>query len=386
MTLPPSAPALCLLADDMTGALDSAVWFASPVAPVQVVWQPRPSAPGVPSGAAPSFAIDSGTREMPADAAAREVSRLVAAFPAGGAACHFLKLDSLLRGHVAADLAAWHAVRPFDHVILAPAFPALGRMTRGGRQYWRDGTEWVPTACDLVREIAAAGFAQALCRPGVAAPAGVSLWDAETDDDLRAVVAAGLRLSGEVLWCGCGGLAGALAEALTGQAFAVAARPLRATALARPVLGLFGTDHPVTLRQLAACDAALRVPAEVARVEAQWRAAGVALVRPALPAGLARAEAAVRIAAAFTALVTHLAPPATLVVSGGETLHAVCRALGADRLDLIGQIAPGIPRSILRGGPWDGVGVVSKSGAFGDADTLTRLLADVPSSAKGSHA
>ena len=375
----PSASRLCLLADDLTGALDSAVWFASSATPVQVVWQSRPSASS-------SIAIDSGTREMPADAAAREVSQLVATFPAGGNACHFLKLDSLLRGHAAADLAAWHAARPFDHVVLAPAFPRQGRVTRGGRQYWRDGTEWVPTACDLAHEVATAGFAPALCRPGVAAPAGVSLWDSETDDDLRAVVAAGLRLSGEVLWCGCGGLAGALAEAFTGQTSTSEARPAFDAALARPVLGRFGTAHPVTHSQLAACDPALHVPPEVARVEAQWRAAGVALVRPALPAGLARAEAAARIAAAFAALVTHLAPPATLVVSGGETLHAVCRALGADRLDLIGQIAPGIPRSILRGGAWEGVGVVSKSGAFGEADTLTRLLADIPSSTQGSHA
>ena len=39
----------------------------------------------------------------------------------------------------------------------------------------------------------------------------------------------------------------------------------------------------------------------------------------------------------------------------------------------MGQVAPGVPRSILRGGAWDGVAVVSKSGAFG-ADSLWRDL------------
>jgi D-threonate/D-erythronate kinase len=36
---------------------------------------------------------------------------------------------------------------------------------------------------------------------------------------------------------------------------------------------------------------------------------------------------------------------------------------------------PGIPTSVLRGGVWDGLRIVSKSGAFGDAGLLARLLA-----------
>ncbi|MDR3531387.1 MAG: four-carbon acid sugar kinase family protein [Rhodopila sp.] len=379
-------PALCLLADDLTGALDSAAWFASLAAPVQVVWQSR-----LYSGA---IAVDAGTREMAAAAAGQQVATLVAAFPPAPGGCHFLKLDSLLRGHAATEIAAWHAVRPFDHCVLAPAFPRQGRVTRGGGQYWHDGAAWVPTACDLVRAVETAGFAPTLCHPGEAAPDGMSLWDAETDDDLRAIVAAGRGLAGEVLWCGCGGLAGALADTLTGRhqplldALLPDASPWFVP-VARPVLGLFGTDHPVTVRQIAACDARLLVSADgtaeaVARVAARLRTAGLALVRPALPDGLSRREAAQRIDMLFADLIARLAPPATLVVSGGETLRAVCRALGADHLDLIGQIVPGIPLSILRGGLWDGVGVVSKSGAFGTPDTLAQLFANVPPPAEGS--
>jgi uncharacterized protein YgbK (DUF1537 family) len=41
-----------------------------------------------------------------------------------------------------------------------------------------------------------------------------------------------------------------------------------------------------------------------------------------------------------------------------------------------GEVVPGVPTSILRGGDWDGQRVVSKSGAFGDAGFLARLFAE----------
>lgn len=66
--------------------------------------------------------------------------------------------------------------------------------------------------------------------------------------------------------------------------------------------------------------------------------------------------------------------PGTLIVSGGETLRALCIALAADRLDVDGEIEPGVPTSVLRGGAFDGQRIVSKSGAFGGDDFLARIL------------
>ncbi|WP_343894287.1 nucleotide-binding domain containing protein, partial [Craurococcus roseus] len=105
-------------------------------------------------------------------------------------------------------------------------------------------------------------------------------------------------------------------------------------------------------------------------------ARGVALASLGLPPGLDRAAAAERIAAEFGRLVRALPRPGTLIAAGGETLKALCHALGARCLEAVGQVAPGVPRSVLRGGAWDGLDVVSKSGAFG-ADALWRdLLSD----------
>jgi uncharacterized protein YgbK (DUF1537 family) len=95
-----------------------------------------------------------------------------------------------------------------------------------------------------------------------------------------------------------------------------------------------------------------------------------------LAPGLSRGEAAVRIAAAIASLTVALDPPGTLIVAGGETLKALCLALGAHALRVTGRIVPGVPRSTLQGGRWPGLEVISKSGAFGGADLWRALLED----------
>ena len=66
--------------------------------------------------------------------------------------------------------------------------------------------------------------------------------------------------------------------------------------------------------------------------------------------------------------------PGTLFVSGGATLRDLCDALSVNYLQVDGELEPGVPTSIMRGGEWDGQRLVSKSGAFGEAGFLARLL------------
>jgi len=307
-----------LLADDLTGALDTAARFVPRFGPIPVVWAGSP----VPDG---PVAIDSATREAPVGDAVATIRTLVPLL--GGAGIAFKKIDSLLRGHVAEELTA--CLPWFDHVVLAPAFPFQGRITRGGRQWTRDG--------DGLRDV---GVDPALLP--------IPLRDAQTDADLDRIVAEGMRLDGRVLWCGTAGLAGALA----GRA------PVPRPKLRGPVLALIGSDHPVARSQVAAAsDPALRIPTVT------------------IPANTPRAEAERLITATFARILANTTRPGVLFVSGGETLRGVCRALGATRLDVDGEIEPGVPCSILRGGPWEGQRVVSKSGAFGDATFLNRLAA-----------
>lgn len=363
--------ALRVLADDLTGALDSAARFVSAAGPASIpcvptFWKP----PRALSGPA---AVDTGTREL-TSAEARATADWLACL-LDDAEPAFRKIDSLLRGHVAIEIAATR--HGFDHVIVAPAFPFQGRVTRSGRQLVRDPNGWREVGPDLVAELDAQGLAVVLCRPGEAAPAGTSLWDAETDAELQALVAAGGALPGRVLWCGSAGLAGALAGGMVGGLVAPtpAVPPL---VLALPILALIGSDHPASIAQLSAAWAYVhriaRGDAEEAAPIARRLARGSVAVAAVAPPGADRLMAKRHIAAVFAALLTFLDRPGTLFVAGGETLRAICDCLGAERLDVDGELAPGIPASMLRGGRWDGLRVVSKSGAFGDAGLLLRLL------------
>jgi uncharacterized protein YgbK (DUF1537 family) len=349
-----------LLADDLTGALDTAAEFVPLAGALPVSW------PNAELGSVTGSAgMDSGTREHEPAAAMQHVGRLTGLLK--GADIAFKKVDSLLRGPTFAEIAACLQAGIWRHCALAPAFPYQGRITRSGRQYARAAGDWAAVSGDLVTKLrtfgvlAAVGYTDARLQPGI------SVFDAETDEDLARIVAT-VRRSGEpVLWIGCGGLAQALS--------AGSAHPAP-TELPRPILGLFGSDQTVTAEQLAACEPHwLEIEdGATSSIPGRLEKAGLALVSFRLPPNTPRRLAAKRISAEINRLVTQIHPPGTVVVAGGETLRSLCDAVGATRLVVRGRLVPGVPRSVLSGGRWDGVTVVSKSGAFGHPHLLRELI------------
>lgn len=352
---------LRLIADDLTGTLDTAAGFTGLCGSIPVAWPEILTAES-----AGCLAIDSGTRERSAEAAGRIVGALAPRLVGAGIA--FKKVDSLLRGPWAAELAAVLRQGAWDRCVVAPAFPYQGRRTEGGCQLARRGGGWEPVSGDIAEALRAAGLPARRASVADGPVAGVAVYDAASDADLARV--ADLGGADPVLWCGSGGLAAALARGADAPGD---------DRLAGPVLGLFGSDRPETAAQLAACGGHHLVlspqdPDHAGAVAARLDRHGVALASLALPEGIAREAAAARIAAAFAGVIDRIPQPGTLLVAGGETLKALCLALGVTRLDVTGQIIPGLPRSTLRGGRWDGLAVVSKSGAFGTEGVWRDLL------------
>ena len=65
--------------------------------------------------------------------------------------------------------------------------------------------------------------------------------------------------------------------------------------------------------------------------------------------------------------------PGSLFVTGGETLHGLLQALGAQSLLATGELLPGVPHARIVGGRWHDLPVIAKSGGFGAPDLLIRL-------------
>jgi D-threonate/D-erythronate kinase len=353
-----------LLADDLTGALDTAAELVGVTGPVHAFWHGA-----LPSELPANAALDSGTREL--DPGAAVAATAAFARHLDGAGLAYKKVDSLLRGPTLAEVVACLRAGGWERAVFAPAFPFQGRATRGGVQHARDAEgRWSAVSGDLVARLREEG---ADARPGrfdESLPSGVSVFDAETDDDLRRIADCGRAASGPVLWIGAGGLA----QALAGDALAEAVSPLPL-----PILGLFGSDQAVTAGQLVACGPDwLRLAdggaGNAALVAERLGRDNRALVSLDLPPDSPRAEAARRIEAELSRLARSVPRPGALLVAGGETLRGLCLSLGARSLEVQGRIVPGLPRSILRGGVWDGVTVVSKSGAFGTPTLLRDLL------------
>lgn len=353
---------LRLLADDLTGALDTSAELVGQFGAFEVSWSATSIAPG-----SLSFAIDSGTRELSSDQGFAIVHGLAARL--SGATIAYKKIDSLLRGPWVAELDACLRTGLWDACILAPAFVHQGRRTINGQQYARaaDGG-WSAVGKKIIEQLHGQKLHARQSSPQAGLQPGITVFDAESDDDLDRIVAAGRSYPGKVLWCGSGGLAGALAR---GSGVSVSPE------LKGPLLGVFGTDHRTTLLQLAACEPVVIRTVNVARDIERIRQAldkGVAFVKLEVPAVVSRDEVAQRFSSEIALLSRSIEPPGSLIVAGGETLKAHMVAVGARALQVLGRLEPGIPKSVIEGGDWSGVEVISKSGAFGAADVLRKLL------------
>ena len=118
---------LRLIADDLTGALDTAAQFTGRIGPLPVLLDQTTAAP---EG---SYALNLSCRDGDDDRPPSP-ARATASHCYSGADLAFKKIDSLLRGHWAAELAEIVKSGIFRRIVLAPAVPAQGRLTRDGLQ------------------------------------------------------------------------------------------------------------------------------------------------------------------------------------------------------------------------------------------------------------
>src|SRR5215212_4289715 len=205
---------IAVIADDLTGAADAGVQLVHAGYRTAVFFGES----GVLADDFDAVSFDTDSRTMPAGYAANRV--LEAARAAREARIVYKKLDSTLRGNIAAELAAALGGSGRERVVFAPAFPAAGRTTVGGTQRVHgvpvDETEMANDPQTPVRNAHVPSLLADPWRVRRTLEANECVVaDADRDVDLEALVRA-VPDPARVLWAGSAGLALALGSVYPG--------------------------------------------------------------------------------------------------------------------------------------------------------------------------
>jgi D-threonate/D-erythronate kinase len=403
-----------LIADDLTGAMDSGLQFAKRGLHTLVLmdWGTRggPLAKGRPVPRAEVLVVDTDTRAIRASEAALRVAEVARAL-AGRRL--FKKADSTMRGNVGYELRALTKALKLRGIVVAPAFPSGGRTTLGGVQRvdglpleltpFADDSRWpmreshLPTLLmqqsgfevGLVDLVTVEAGADAVARALSVARERLLVADALEQRHLEVVAQAVEQLGDGWLPCGSAGLA---------EAWAAVRRMGRGVPQPLPgddrgpALVVSGTRNTVTMAQLRLAQREAGLPCvepsaarwwdvqaearSVARACVHHLAAGrdVILTTSLAPFVPGPETAVADLLARAVAEVVGQHAPGGLFLTGGDIAVAACRALGAEALEIAHEVQPGIPGGRLVGGAYEGLPVVTKAGGFGDPRALLYAL------------
>ena len=405
-------PSLLVVADDLTGATDTAHEFAARGYRAVVVQDSTAEA-----DSAEVLAVNADTRTAPPEAASAVVSDAIERHPAD---LVFKKLDSTMRGNVVAEVDAAVEASRTDLAVLTPAAPDHGRIVAGGHLLVDgspvDGSESSDRESPLrtseltgvlsesrypVARVALSTVARGptAVRERLGRIAGnhgtaIAVCDATTGAHIDAVAVGADRIDASVVYAGSSGLAEYVCLPTHGRE--------------RRILGVVGSTNERTIDQLTALSddrivaldvaAALAEPATAGRdaadryldvvadggacVVASARTSGdvaAAYRRGNEQQGLDRSAVRDRIRAALVAAVDRVwerSPPDGLFVTGGSVATAVFDSLGVERVALTGRsVAAGVPVVRLDADRADSVPAVTKAGGFGATGAIRRTLA-----------
>ncbi len=414
-----------IIADDLTGAADCAIAFGKRGIESVVAWERHAQA-----GQTQVLAVDAASRQLTAPQAAQRQLEVLAAHYRPGLRL-YKKIDSTLRGQPAAELAALLAFPPARRAgrsrlaIVAPAFPATGRITVNGSvllggvpleqtPLWaRDHTyasaklPGILGSAGLSAEIIplevvsqGAGAIEVRLQSALRRGTAAVVCDASSEAHLAALAAASFAMAEDVIWVGSAGLAASLAALeAPGEEFsspqAGITWPAGAAKNILVVVGSLAEASRLQTKTIIEAGPVERVPISPATLFAgpcapAWQAGAQRLAEllaagkdvlleleqeahPDLSRGAAMADRLAEFAANAVSFPQQSRLPfGALVATGGDTLYALLSRFDVHGIRLLEEVEPGVPLGITLGAIT--IPLVSKAGAFGDAHTLRRSL------------
>ncbi|GHT70264.1 membrane protein [Spirochaetia bacterium] len=419
---------LLMLADDLTGALDTGVQFAKKGISTRVLLSPAIPHGGEAENAesAAVLVINTDTRHSSSADAGTVITACLEQYR--DIPYIYKKTDSTLRGNIGAELEALMRARDIRQLPFVPAYPGLGRTTAGGHQLLRgvpiNKTDMAADVLnpirhsfipDIVGEESDIPVRLISMRDSAPNPAPqkkeILVYDCETAGDLRDI-ARSLKAQGLLsVTAGCAGFAEFLMEEIPFPAQAETVRADKDDIPRLPILILSGSRHPVSIAQVKTAlnngIPGITVDGEKL-LHPEWfsgeeaaaledncaetlKQQGVCILGTAMAMGQiaerekraeqkkqnGRTPGAAGVAGFLGKLLEGILPktgPLHLVIFGGDTLLGIMKILKFEYIIPIKEISPGIVLARVEGKGGSSF-IVTKSGAFGDPGMIETIRA-----------
>jgi len=403
-----TARKLGIVADDLTGAMDSSGYFASLGFSTVVALAPDFS------GDATVLVVTTNSRAETPEIACERVRQAMRGM-AGRVV--YKKIDSTLRGNIGEELQAAAEAMACQKVVVAPAFPAVGRTTVDGVLLVNGvpvaETQFASDPISPVKESSIPG----LLEKSMHRPVGrVSVAEIEagpemlyqtisnrTEDIIVCDVTAPSHLSGiaratalaggQWLLCGSGGLARELHLLLGGVSRKSRVQAGKQTV--GPALVVVGTRNQVAADQLLRARDVLGIPIlnleveklnsrdalsgrpeeilkEAAAMLAKGKGVAISSTFSRYVPTLKQAMAGIMAGIVVGLLASHKF--GGIFLSGGDIAVEVCQRLQVSAIQVHGEVEPGVPAGELIGGQYPGMRVVTKAGGFGTQEAMVKSI------------
>lgn len=408
---------LLLIADDLTGAIDTGVQFASRGLDTLVSLDLEPDFASMETEPR-VIAVDTESRHLDAGEAASRVGAVVKWSREQGITHLYKKTDSTLRGNLGAELESTLKKSGQRILPFIPALPKSGRYTRQGIHYIEERPlHLTPFGADPLEPIKSSKVSDILAeqtslRSAVVDPVGTSLRKILSDNKADLLIfdcqnSSELKTIGKILrefdllavTAGSAGFAELLPELM-----GLSGGMMPPVQPRGPLLVVNGSLNHTSLAQveyavkrgtqfLAIPSDILSAPTDRAASAATKIAENLRVGRDAIlgslplgsepdnlfpekSTGEKRRELCLRAAdnlGLVTAAILENSNFGSLAVFGGDTLAGVVNALGVHRVIPVSESAPGMVLSRLDGNRNDLL-LFSKAGGFGRKDTIINLI------------
>ena len=375
-----------ILADDLTGACDSAVRILGAGRRVAVSLDHHLDS----FNGYNYMAVNTNTRSSDEALSKARIISAVNNIRSLNGTVRYKKIDSMLRGNITAELEALFETLPIDAVLIAPGYPENDRIVENGVLYAGNTQDAIALVLQLPRPCGilsaklleqgaeyTAVQMEKLYREGVRYFIG----DSVNSSDLEVLAESLRKTSLNILPAGSGGLVRYIFnEKTTGTE-----TPAMPVGDDPRILYVIGSGNPVTVRQVKEY-----LQHTGARTEA------VDTVYPAKPdpkfpllvstrqvlEGKPVCKKTVGNNISNHAIESGLSEIAgryyhkgvrKMFLTGGDTAYEVLKTIGFSEIEILGESEPGVVIAIARGKGLDDLCIVTKSGGFGSPEALIRV-------------